>query len=97
MLRKDIPLMGDKEVNGWVESLIKYTNRIDLQILAQRLKEEFDKENTELIFSRIHHMCDRCERVYPEHITWCSNCNNDKLRSFSVYDNIKELERNYKN
>jgi hypothetical protein len=95
-LRTDKELMGEKDVNGWVESIIRNTHRVDIQILAARLNEELEKEKMELIFSRIWHMCDACELTYPENITYCQKCNNDKLRSFSIYNNTKELEKNFR-
>lgn len=107
-LRTDVELMGEKEVNQWVDSILKNTHKIDIQILHERLESEFEIERLELIHSRIHKICDVCETVYPENYDKCLyqrqikidgkiiKCQDKQLRAFKIHNNMKELEKNWK-
>ena len=107
-LRTDVELMGEKEVNEWVDSILKNTHRVDIQILKERLDNEFESERLELIHSRINKMCDVCDTVYPENYDMCLynrqikvndkviKCQDKPLRAFKIHNNMKELERNWK-
>ena len=90
-LRTDLPLMGDKEVLGWAANIIENTNKIDIEILAERINAAIEEDRLALTFERVTNMCDKCERSFPEHITECDKCGNDKLRSFKVYNNLHEF------
>ena len=96
-MRTDIPLMGDSEVKGWADSIIKNTHRIDLQILFDILEEEFEKERLDLIHSRNNKFCDKCDLSYPEHYDMCIKCHSTNLREYKIHNNMKELERNFPN
>ena len=85
--------MGDKEVNNWVDSIIRNTNRIDIQILHDRISAELESENLEMIHDRITKMCDKCDITYPEHTINCIKCHSTNLRAFKIHNNMDELQK----
>ena len=92
-LRTDKPLMSDKEVKDYVEHMEYRLHVSDLMSIHEILGKDIEEHNLELLFNKVNKMCDKCRLVYPERITICFKCNNDKLRSFKVHNNMHELRK----
>lgn len=64
--------------------------------LCHVLNEEIEHQQIlGIVFTRINRMCDKCNIVYTEHTMIC-RCGNDRLRTFRIRNNLKELEKNFK-
>lgn len=88
--------MPENEIKDWIDNIVENTNIIDVQIAYQYIRSMFEDDKLEMIHNRINKMCDRCDVVYPEHYAICIKCGkDDKLRSFKIHNNMKELEKNW--
>ena len=47
-IRTDLPLISDKEMEGWVQDIVENTHYKDIKILRFRLDEEIESHDMDL-------------------------------------------------
>lgn len=90
-LNRKLDLMGDEEVAGWIEGVLRHTNAADIKLMHEKLTEALEDDFYCRLFKRVTKMCDKCDITFPDQIIICDKCGNDKLRSFTLHDNLQEI------
>lgn len=55
-----------------------------------------EQEILDMIHLRISKFCDKCNLSYPEYTIMCIRCHGTNLRPFKIYNNMEELQKNWK-
>jgi hypothetical protein len=64
-LRTDLPLMEGKEVNDWIDMIIRNAYYLDLMNLYEHLTKKLEHKKMQTLFNMIFKMCNKCEITYP--------------------------------
>ena len=89
-IKDSVPLMPQKELEAWLESILDNTHYRDILYIRNVLNDELDNYHVNLAFAKRDKFCDKCEITYPFHTTECTRCHG-RLREIRMTDNLKEI------
>ena len=93
--RTDVDPMKEDELVDWLEYVTDKFHFIDVVQICNLLEDAITYNKYKEMHRYENKMCDKCAIVYPTVITICNKCGNDRLRSFRIHDNLKELAKNW--
>lgn len=82
ILRTDIPLMDQYDLEGWIENALTKMHKSDIETIKARLEKELEADKILMLKNRRFKICDKCSLTYPIHTTECHECGNKELREF---------------